>query len=31
MAASRATRKREMIANLENEDYLNNLVNDVSQ
>ena len=26
MAASRAARKREMIANLENEEYLNNLV-----
>ena len=26
MAASRAARKREMIANLENEEYINNLV-----
>ena len=28
MAASRAARKREMIANLENEEYLNDLVNE---
>ena len=28
MAASRAARKREMIANLENEEYPNNLVNE---
>ncbi len=30
MAASRAARKREMIANLENEEYLTNLVEDSS-
>ena len=28
MAASRAARKREMIANLENEEYLNDLANE---
>ena len=28
MAASRAARKREMIANLANEEYLNDLVNE---
>ena len=31
MAASRAARKREMIANLENEEYLNALANESSR